>query len=91
VYTRTTELFAEWRPLVVGQATHLTAHFTHSGDRFRPYTEGKVTLSLTPRNGSSSAPGRRQVRCQGCHPSGPAARVPFEFDFSLIAWSFTDR
>jgi len=47
LYSSNTELFAEWRPLVVGEATRLTAHLTRIGDRFRPYTEGKVTLTLT--------------------------------------------
>jgi len=46
IYTRNTELFAEWQPLVVGQPTRLTAHLTHTGDRFRPFTEGSVTLTL---------------------------------------------
>jgi len=46
-YSKNTELFAEWRPLIVGQATRLTAHLTHTVDRFKPYTEGKVTLALT--------------------------------------------
>jgi hypothetical protein len=46
IYTRNTELFAEWQPLVVGQPTRLTAHLTHTGDRFRPYTEGTATLTL---------------------------------------------
>lgn len=41
-----TELFVEWRPLVVGQATRFTAHLTRTGDQFRPYGEGKVTLAL---------------------------------------------
>jgi hypothetical protein len=47
IYIQNTELFAEWRPLIVGQTTRLTAHLTHTGDRFRPYVEGKVTLTLT--------------------------------------------
>src|SRR5207253_1543940 len=46
-YSRNTELFAEWRPLIVGQATRLTAHLTRIGERFTPYAEGKVTLTLT--------------------------------------------
>jgi hypothetical protein len=46
-YSKNTELFAEWRPLIVGQATRLTAHLTRLGDRFKPYAEGKVTLTLT--------------------------------------------
>jgi hypothetical protein len=46
-YSKATELFAEWRPLIVGQATRLTAHLTQTGDRFKPYAEAKVTLTLT--------------------------------------------
>ncbi|MBI3490871.1 MAG: hypothetical protein HY047_03635 [Acidobacteria bacterium] len=46
-YSRNTELFAEWRPLIVGQAVRLTAHLTRIGERFTPYAEGKVTLTLT--------------------------------------------
>jgi hypothetical protein len=47
IYTRNTELFAEWQPFVVSQPTRLSAHLTHTGDRFRPYTEGTATLILT--------------------------------------------
>src|SRR5438477_10848979 len=46
-YSKNTELFAEWRPLIVGQATRLTAHLTRIGERFTPYAEGKVMLTLT--------------------------------------------
>jgi hypothetical protein len=46
-YSARTELFAEWRPFVVGQATRLTAHLTHTGERFRAFEEGKVTLTFT--------------------------------------------
>jgi len=47
-YSKNTELFAEWRPLIVGEATRLTAHLTRtSGDGFKPYAEGKVTITLT--------------------------------------------
>ena len=46
-YSRNTELFAEWRPLIIGEATRLTAHLTRTGDRFKPYAEGNVTLTLT--------------------------------------------
>jgi len=55
IYTRNTELFAEWQPFVVGQPTRLTAHLTHIGDRFRPYTEGTVTLTLTVEGDSANA------------------------------------
>ena len=55
IYTRNTELFAEWQPLVVGQPTRLTAHLTHTGDRFRPYTEGTATLTLTVEGEAANA------------------------------------
>ena len=55
IYTRNTELFAEWQPLVVGQPTRLTAHLTHTGDRFRPYTEGTVTVTLTVEGATANA------------------------------------
>jgi hypothetical protein len=46
-YSARTELFAEWRPFVVGQPTRLTAHLTHTGERFRAFEEGKVSLTFT--------------------------------------------
>src|SRR5262245_37740652 len=46
-YSARTELFAEWRPFVVGEATRLTAHLTHTGERFQAFEEGRVTLTLT--------------------------------------------
>jgi hypothetical protein len=55
IYTQNTELFAEWRPLVVGQATRLTAHLTRTVDRFLPYAEGKVTLTLTVDGATTNA------------------------------------
>ena len=54
-YSKNTELFAEWRPFVVGQATRLTAHLTRVGDRFKPYTEAKVTLTLAIEGATSNA------------------------------------
>ena len=55
IYSRNTELFAEWLPLVVGQPTRLTVHLTHTGDRFRPYTEGTATLTLTVEGAAANA------------------------------------
>ena len=55
IYTRNTELFAEWRPLVVGQPTPLTAHLTHTGDHFRPYTQGTAMLTLTVEGAAANA------------------------------------
>jgi hypothetical protein len=54
-YSARTELFAEWPPLVVGQATRLTAHLTRTGARFTPYTEAKVALTLAVEGSTASA------------------------------------
>src|SRR5436309_13822569 len=54
-YSKNTELFAEWVPLIVGQTTRLTAHLTRIGERFTPYAEGKVTLTLTIGSGTANA------------------------------------
>jgi hypothetical protein len=65
-YSKNTELFAEWRPLTIGEATRLTAHLTRTGgDGFKPYTEGKVTLTLTVEaavaNAAADGPERPRV------------------------------
>jgi hypothetical protein len=54
-YSKSTELFAEWRPMIIGQATRLTAHLTLIGDRFKPYAEGKVALTLTIEGSTTTA------------------------------------
>ena len=47
MYTEHTELFAEYRPPVVGRPNRFTAHLTRLGQTFSPYTEATVTLTLT--------------------------------------------
>lgn len=46
LYTDKTELFVEFKPLVVGQESRFAAHFTALGDLFTAIDEGSVTLSL---------------------------------------------
>lgn len=46
VYSQRTELFVEFKPLVVGQESKFAAHFTALGDRFKALTEGVIELSL---------------------------------------------
>lgn len=53
IYTDKTELFVEFKPLVVGQESRFAAHFTALGDLFKAIGEGSVTLSL--KNGESVA------------------------------------
>ena len=46
LYTDKSELFVEYKPLVVGQASRFAVHLTLLGENFLPYTEGNVTVSL---------------------------------------------
>lgn len=45
-YTEKSELFAEFRTLVVGDTAKLGGHFTHLGEFFTAITDGTITLSL---------------------------------------------
>jgi membrane fusion protein, heavy metal efflux system len=46
LYSGKSELFVEFKPLVVGQPSKFAAHLTKLGENFLPYTEGTVTVSL---------------------------------------------
>jgi membrane fusion protein, heavy metal efflux system len=46
LYTDSTELFVEFKPLVVGETSRFAAHLTRLGENFTAYTEGNVTVSL---------------------------------------------
>src|SRR5687767_11304907 len=46
LYSDKTELFVEFKPLVVGQASRFAAHFTKLGETFSALEEGTITLSL---------------------------------------------
>ena len=50
IYSEKTELFVEFKPLVVGDESRFAAHFTVLGDLFKPITEGSVSLTLTGPN-----------------------------------------
>src|SRR5262249_3633243 len=64
-YSANTELFAEWRPFIVGQPTRLTAHLTHTGERFQAFAEGRVEMTLTMEDATTKvtadAPERARV------------------------------
>jgi cobalt-zinc-cadmium efflux system membrane fusion protein len=46
LYTDKTELFVEFKPLIVGKTSKFAAHFTQLGKEFKAVTEGSVTVSL---------------------------------------------
>jgi membrane fusion protein, heavy metal efflux system len=46
IYTEKSELFAEFRTLVVGDTAKLGGHFTHMAELFTAITDGTIALSL---------------------------------------------
>lgn len=71
VYSDKTELFVEFKPLVVGSKSNFAAHFTTLGENFLPLTEGKVSVSLI-------------VGESGIRNSADAASSPGIFRLALI-------
>ncbi|MCG7859016.1 hypothetical protein MD537_18715, partial [Flavihumibacter sediminis] len=45
-YSKQSELFVEFKPLIVGKTSSFATHLTVLGEVFKPLTRGKVTLSL---------------------------------------------
>jgi len=54
LYSDKTELFIEFKPLVLGTESRFAAHFTILGEYFKPITEGIVELSLMGATASQS-------------------------------------
>ncbi len=50
LYTDKSELFVEFKPLIVGEVSKFAAHFTQLGENFKAVTEGSVTVSLIGKN-----------------------------------------
>ena len=46
LYTENSELFVEFKPLVVGETSKFAAHFTILGENFKALTDAKITVSL---------------------------------------------
>lgn len=54
LYTDKTELFVEFKPLVMGQESRFAAHFTMLGESFKAVGEGSVTLTMSSAAGTQS-------------------------------------
>ncbi|MDX2067790.1 MAG: efflux RND transporter periplasmic adaptor subunit [Haliscomenobacter sp.] len=54
LYTNKTELFVEFKPLVVGTESRFAAHFTALGDLFKAIGKGTIKLSLVGQGTSQS-------------------------------------
>lgn len=68
LYSDKTELFVEFKPLVVGQTSRFAAHLTKLGDVFTPLTDGSVTVSLIKND--------KGIRNQVDSPSSPGIFRP---------------
>lgn len=89
LYSEHTELFVEFKPLVVGEVSRFAAHLTILGDLFLPLTEGNVTVNVE-RNGSASvdAPNPPGIFRPVIKPV--TAGDNFKITFLIAAKSFTD-
>ncbi len=92
LYTTKSELFVEFKPLVVGQTSKFAAHLTILGENFLPYTEGTVTVSLIQADKglkntatSPSSPGIFRLALQ------PAQAGMGKLVFDIQTKDFTDQ
>lgn len=92
VYADSVELFVEYKPLIVGKTSRFAAHLTKLGERFRPLTEGSVTVSLIAQgNGlknkvdSASSPGIFRLALQ------PSTKGVGKLVFDIKTASFNNR
>ena len=93
IYTDQTELFVEFKPLVVGETSSFAAHLTRLGEEFAPLTEGQLTVSLVK--------GNRGIRHTVEEPRSPGIFSPslqpktagqgYKLLFDVRSGDFTDR
>jgi RND family efflux transporter MFP subunit len=92
LYSEKSELFVEFKPLIVGSTSKFAAHLTRLGEEFVPYTEGEVTVSLIQ--------GRSGLKNTSTAPSSPGIfRLALQpqkagwakLEFTIRTKSFTDK
>jgi membrane fusion protein, heavy metal efflux system len=75
LYSEKSELFVEFKPLIVGQTSKFAAHLTKLGEQFLPFTEGTVTVSLLTGNkglkNTATAPSSPGIFRLALQPSRP--------------------
>lgn len=91
-YSKNTELFVEFNPLVVGEFSGFAAHFTILGEKFLPLTEGSVAVSLIindkgikSSSDSASSPGIYRLGLR------PIASGKGKLIFDIVTKDFTDQ
>ena len=92
LYTENSELFVEFKPLVVGQTSKFSAHFTVIGETFTALTDAKITVSLIT-NGkgirnSIDAPASPGIFRLALNPTTPGTG---KLVFDIITKTYTDK
>lgn len=92
LYTRQTELFVEYKPLIVGSTSKFAAHFTVLGEKFKALEEAKVTVSLLVGNkgikNSVDAPSSPGIFNLALEPKTAGTGTLI---FDIVAKGLTDR
>jgi membrane fusion protein, heavy metal efflux system len=93
IYTEKTELFVEFKPLVVGQESRFAAHFTALGDLFKAIGEGSVTLSLAGSAGEKQSITADKPEVPGIFRLRMTPKKPGVFDlvFDIKTPAFSDQ
>jgi len=92
LYTDKSELFVEFKPLIVGETSKFAAHFTQLGENFKAVTEGSVTISLigngtqlTDKAEALSSPGIFRL---ALNPKNPGT---YQLVFDIQTKEFSDK
>ncbi len=92
LYTDKTELFVEFKPLIVGKISKFAAHFTQLDESFKAVTEGSVTVSLignkkqsTDKAEKPSSPGIFRLALS------PENSGTYQLVFDIQTKEFTDK
>lgn len=92
LYTDHTELFVEFKPLVVGSTSKFAAHFTVLGENFKALTDAKVTVSfIVGDNGiknSVSAPSSPGIFRLALNPKTAGTGI---LVFDIVTKDYTDK
>ncbi len=92
LYTDKSELFVEFKPLVVGKVSKFAAHFTQLGENFKAVTEGSVTVSLsrskTQLTDYAEKPSSPGIFRLALNPEDPG---PYQLAFDIQTKEFSDK
>ncbi|MBM4054400.1 MAG: efflux RND transporter periplasmic adaptor subunit [Planctomycetes bacterium] len=92
LYTDKSELFVEFKPLIVGETSKFAAHFTHLGETFKAVTEGSVTVSLigngTPLTDKAEAPSSPGIFRLALNPENPGT---YQLVFDIQTKEYSDK